>query len=41
MKGTYIPGFDPFLVVIAFAFLAVVFKRREDVLDRVGRNLKE
>jgi hypothetical protein len=40
MKGTYIPGFDPFLVVIAFAFIAVVFKRRQDIEESsLGRAL--
>jgi hypothetical protein len=33
MKGYYIPGFDPFLVVLAMAFLAVTFKVRQDRLE--------
>jgi hypothetical protein len=41
MKGTYIPGFDPFLVVIAFALISVAFKRRTDLLDATGRKLRE
>jgi hypothetical protein len=40
MKGTYIPGFDPFFVVIAFAFIAVVFRHNQEVLDRKSRHLK-
>ncbi len=41
MKGYYIPGFDPFMVLLAFAFIAVVFKRRQDSLDAtLGRSLK-
>jgi hypothetical protein len=41
MRGYYIPGFDPFMVVLAFAFVAVVFKRRQDSLDAtLGRSLK-
>ena len=40
MKGTYIPGFDPFMVVIAFAFVAVVFKRRQEIEgESLGRAL--
>jgi hypothetical protein len=39
MKGYYIPGFDPFLVVMAFAFIAVIFKRRQDQEDEtLGRS---
>ena len=41
MKGTHIPGFDPFLVLIAFAFIAVVFKRRQEIEGAsLGRALK-
>ena len=41
MKGYYIPGFDPFMVVIAFALVAVVFKRRQDMADAsLGRVLE-
>ncbi len=42
MKGYHIPGFDPFMVVIAFAFIAVVFKRRTDMVDEsIGRALQK
>ncbi len=34
MKGTHIPGFDPFLAIIAIAFAMVVFKGAN---DRSGR----
>jgi len=38
MKGYYIPGFDPFMVVLAFAFIAVIVKRRQDHEDEaLGR----
>ncbi|MCK5254294.1 MAG: hypothetical protein KAQ96_15155, partial [Thermoplasmata archaeon] len=38
MKGFYIPGFDPFLAVLAIAFIAVIFKRRQDLEDEsLGR----
>lgn len=38
MKGYYIPGFDPFLAIMAFAFIAVIFKRRQDLEDEsLGR----
>jgi hypothetical protein len=40
MKGYYIPGFDPFLALIAIAFVAVIFKRRQDQMDdSLGRVL--
>ncbi len=40
MKGYYIPGFDPFLAVLAIAFIAVIFKRRQDLEDEsLGRVL--
>ena len=38
MKGYYIPGFDPFLAVIALAFVAVMFKRRQDQDGSLGRS---
>jgi len=42
MKGYHIPGFDPFMVIIAFAFIAVVFKRRTDMVDAsIGRALQK
>lgn len=40
MKGYYIPGFDPFMAILAIAFIAVIFKRRQDRMDEViGRSL--
>jgi hypothetical protein len=42
MRGYHIPGFDPFMVIIAFAFIAVVFKRRTDMVDAsIGRALQK
>jgi hypothetical protein len=39
MKGYYIPGFDPFLAVMALAFIAVIVKRRQDLGDEsLGRS---
>jgi hypothetical protein len=39
MKGYYIPGFDLFLAVLAIAFIAVIFKRRQDLEDEsLGRS---
>ena len=39
MKGFYIPGFDPFLAVLAIAFIAVIFKSRQDLEDEsLGRS---
>ncbi|UCC94041.1 MAG: hypothetical protein JSW25_05110, partial [Thermoplasmata archaeon] len=40
MKGYYIPGFEPFLAILAFAFVAsVVNMRREQVSRSLGRSL--
>ena len=39
MKGYYIPGFDPFLAVLAIAFIAVIFRSRQDLEDEsLGRS---
>ena len=40
LKGYYIPGFDPFLAVLALAFVAVAFRGRLDRrIERPVRSL--
>ncbi len=40
MKGYYIPGFEPFLAILAFAFVASVLNMRREELGRsLGRRL--
>ncbi|NIP35041.1 MAG: hypothetical protein GWN18_08895, partial [Thermoplasmata archaeon] len=40
MKGYYIPGFEPFLAILAFAFVAAVLNvRREELGRSLGRRL--